>query len=112
MIGCGHCKALAPTLEELGKSLADTKVIIAKFDATANDIPPIEVGGESKTLFDVAGFPTLFFVKADTKEVLPYESGRRLSDFKAFIKKNTSSAFFFFYFFSSKSIKKLNIVFQ
>lgn len=43
---CGHCKALAPKLEELATKLADENVIIAKFDATANDVPPqFEVRG-------------------------------------------------------------------
>ena len=35
---CGHCKAMAPTWEELAESMADDEgVMIADFDATAND---------------------------------------------------------------------------
>lgn len=38
---CGHCKSLAPKYEELAKTLKDeSDIIIAKMDATANDIQP------------------------------------------------------------------------
>lgn len=38
---CGHCKALAPKYDELGQKLsAESGVVIAKMDATANDVPP------------------------------------------------------------------------
>ncbi|GMH21610.1 hypothetical protein Nepgr_023452 [Nepenthes gracilis] len=37
---CGHCKNLAPILDEVAVSFEnDTDVVIAKLDATANDIP-------------------------------------------------------------------------
>lgn len=37
---CGHCKKLAPTYDNLGQHFSDSEdVIIAKMDATANDIP-------------------------------------------------------------------------
>lgn len=36
---CGHCKNLAPVWEELGSLFADTpSVVVAKIDATANDV--------------------------------------------------------------------------
>jgi thiol-disulfide isomerase/thioredoxin len=36
---CGHCKKLAPTLEEVAISYEnETDVVIAKMDATVNDI--------------------------------------------------------------------------
>lgn len=47
---CGHCKSLAPIYDELAKKyLANDKLVIAKIDATANEIPGISV----------QGFPTL-----------------------------------------------------
>ena len=38
---CGHCKSLAPKYDELAAKLAKEKdIVIAKMDATANDVPP------------------------------------------------------------------------
>ena len=58
--GCGHCKALAPTYDQLGEAFAKADdVIIAKVDADGD-----------KTLgsrFGVSGFPTLkYFPKGST----------------------------------------------
>ncbi|CAA0827910.1 Protein disulfide isomerase-like 1-2 [Striga hermonthica] len=51
---CGHCKKLAPILDEVALSFeADPDVVIAKIDATANDIP--------RDIFEVKGYPTLYF---------------------------------------------------
>jgi len=37
---CGHCKALEPKYDELAKKLAYNKnIVIAKIDATANEVP-------------------------------------------------------------------------
>jgi len=37
---CGHCKKLEPEYLKLAKKLAhDKNLVIAKFDATANDAP-------------------------------------------------------------------------
>lgn len=67
---CGHCKSLAPTWEELGTKLKDEPgVDIVKLDATANDIPD---------LFNVNGFPTLYWFPKDTKSPVKYEGSRDL----------------------------------
>lgn len=54
---CGHCKTAKPEYEKLKATLNRDDVVIAKFDATENDIP------HSKC--DVQGFPTFYFFKAD-----------------------------------------------
>lgn len=55
---CGHCKSAKPEYEKLKATLNRDDVVVAKFDATENDIP------HSKC--DVQGFPTFYFFKADS----------------------------------------------
>jgi thiol-disulfide isomerase/thioredoxin len=60
----GHCKKLAPIWEEVGKELAgDGGVVVAKLDATVNDVPSPKIS--------VRGYPTLVFVTAKG-DVIPY----------------------------------------
>ncbi|KAI8326695.1 thioredoxin-like protein [Choanephora cucurbitarum] len=82
---CGHCKRLAPTWEQLGKAAAeqDPSIVIAKLDGTENDIPE-EAG------FDITGFPTLKFFKAETNEMIDYEGDRSAEDLTEFISKHSS----------------------
>lgn len=78
---CGHCKKLAPVYEELGNTLKhNDKLVIAKFDGSAN---------EAKGL-TWKGFPTILFFPAGAKEPITYErSGTDTVDtFIQFIKKN------------------------
>jgi len=80
---CGHCKALAPKYEELGAmfsgALAD-KVIIAKVDATANDVPD-----------EIQGFPTIKLFPAGKKDSpIDYSGSRTVEDLAQFIKENGS----------------------
>lgn len=73
---CGHCKTLEPTYKKLAKQLAKTNpdVVVAKVDATANDIDP---------LFKVEGFPTLFFLRAKEKDnPIAYSGDRSLKSLK------------------------------
>eukprot|EP00850_Spirogloea_muscicola_P003649 SM000015S01149 [mRNA] locus=s15:75686:79594:- [translate_table: standard] len=80
---CGHCKTLAPIYEELGDHYEDDdEIIIAKLDATANDVP--------SSLFKVKGFPTLFFYSADGK-VSPYDGNRTLEDLIKYVEAKRSS---------------------
>jgi protein disulfide isomerase family A protein 3 len=77
---CGHCKSLEPKYKELAKKVKGTKsLVIAKVDATANDLPPE---------FPVHGFPTIYFVPANDKaHPIKYDGGREVDDFLAFLKK-------------------------
>ncbi|XP_022993484.1 protein disulfide-isomerase-like [Cucurbita maxima] len=77
---CGHCKKLAPTLEEVAVSYeSDPEIIIAKFDATANDI----ADGD----FDVQGYPTVYFRSASGK-LVDYNGDRTKEDIINFIETN------------------------
>ncbi|GFP84138.1 protein disulfide-isomerase, partial [Phtheirospermum japonicum] len=77
---CGHCKQLAPILDEVAIAFKDDPdVIIAKFDATANDVP-----GDT---FEVQGFPTLYFRSANGN-LSQYEGERTKEDFISFIHEN------------------------
>ncbi|KAI1802368.1 protein disulfide isomerase [Daldinia bambusicola] len=79
---CGHCKALAPKYEDLaslyGKSDFKDKVVIAKVDATANDVPD-----------EIQGFPTIKLYPAGSKgEPVTYSGSRTVDDLIEFIKEN------------------------
>lgn len=79
---CGHCKALAPKYEILASRYANSdfkdKVVIAKLDATANDIPD-----------EVQGFPTIKLYPAGAKdEPVTYSGPRTVEDLIKFISEN------------------------
>ncbi|CAN2389674.1 positive regulation of protein folding, partial [Pristimantis euphronides] len=57
---CGHCKSLEPVYNDLGKKYRSVpNLIIAKMDATANDIPIDK--------YKVEGFPTIYFAPKSRK---------------------------------------------
>ncbi|TPX15396.1 uncharacterized protein E0L32_004376 [Thyridium curvatum] len=79
---CGHCKALAPKYDELAalyaKSEWKDKVVIAKVDATANDVPD-----------EIQGFPTIKLYAAGSKDApATYSGPRSVEDLIKFIKEN------------------------
>jgi protein disulfide-isomerase A1 len=79
---CGHCKALAPKYDDLAslyaKSEFKDKVVIAKVDATANDVPD-----------EIQGFPTIKLYPAGAKsEPVTYSGSRTVEDLIKFVKEN------------------------
>jgi protein disulfide-isomerase A1 len=79
---CGHCKALAPKYDELASLYADSefkdKVVIAKVDATQNDVPD-----------EVQGFPTIKLYAAGAKDApVTYKGSRTVEDLITFVKEN------------------------
>jgi protein disulfide isomerase len=79
---CGHCKALAPHWEDLGKAFADhPNIVIAKFDATENEAEGVDVGS----------YPTLIFYPRDNKAGVNYDGGRELEPLKKWIEENAPS---------------------
>jgi len=80
---CGHCKALEPEFTRLGKEFETVdSVVIAKMDATANEVDEV----------DVQGFPTIHFYKAGSKTATKYEGGRTKDDMAAYIRENAGIA--------------------
>ncbi|NP_001011281.1 protein disulfide-isomerase A2 precursor [Xenopus tropicalis] len=74
---CSHCKELEPVWEELGEKYKDHEsVIIAKMDATANEIDGLRV----------RGFPNLrFFPAGPGRKMIEYTKERTVELFSAFI---------------------------
>ncbi|PAA86459.1 hypothetical protein BOX15_Mlig005470g3 [Macrostomum lignano] len=80
---CGHCKSLAPKYDELAEKLSgETDLVIAKMDATANDVPPP---------YDVRGFPTIYFApKGGKSQPKQYQGGREVNDFITYLAKEAT----------------------
>ena len=83
---CGHCKSLSPIWDQLGaKYQKHDQVVIAKMDATANEIDVDSV--------QVKGFPTLYFFKGNDKaNPVRYEGARELKDLAKYIKETATNA--------------------
>merc|ERR1719195_1329180 len=85
---CGHCKKLEPEYIKLAKKIRKEEltdlVTIAKIDGTANDSPVDSI--------DWSGFPTIFFVKAGTKEPILYEGERTAKGLWKYLKKHATKA--------------------
>ncbi|KAL3316013.1 hypothetical protein Ciccas_005346, partial [Cichlidogyrus casuarinus] len=76
---CGHCKALAPIWDELGAHYKDNAdVIIAKCDATENEVEE----------FNVSSYPTLKFSPKGSTEFVDYSGARDEENFIKFIDSN------------------------
>jgi protein disulfide-isomerase A1 len=76
---CGHCKQLAPVWDELAETFSnDENVLIAKYDATANENEGV----------NIRGYPSIKFYKAGGDEPIDYNGQRTLESFQAFIKEH------------------------
>lgn len=83
---CGHCKKLEPIYTELGKKYRNKKeLIVAKMDATANDI--------TNDNYKVEGFPTIYFAPSNKKnKPIKFESGERdLENLKMFVEEHATT---------------------
>ncbi|KAF9088986.1 protein disulfide-isomerase precursor [Mortierella sp. GBA35] len=78
---CGFCKRLTPIYDEVGALFKGSNIVIAKFDATANDLP-------TAVPFAVSGYPAIKFKKAGAKKYIDYSGERSKEAFISFLEKN------------------------
>ena len=79
---CGHCKKLAPVWDNLAEAFKEVDdLLIAKFDATANEVEGLEI----------RGYPTLKFFPKDNKAGVDYDGERDLESFKKWLSEHASS---------------------
>jgi protein disulfide-isomerase-like protein len=97
---CGHCKVrahlapergnifqkLEPVYLQLAQKLAgDTKLVLAKYDATANDAPD---------KYEAEGFPTIYFAPKGRKDTpIKYTGNRDPDDLVKFMKQHSVVSF-------------------
>lgn len=86
---CQHCRAMEPVWKQLGEVMhknnaKENNIVIAKMDGTSNDVPP-------SAGFQVPGFPTIKFIKANTNEVVNYNGLRTLKEFVKFVNAHKTS---------------------
>ena len=78
---CGHCKALAPTYEEVGTTYKNEEnCVVARVDADAQR--------DLASRYGVQGYPTIKFFPKDNKDGTDYNDGRSAEDFVLFLNKN------------------------
>jgi protein disulfide-isomerase/protein disulfide-isomerase A1 len=85
---CGHCKKLEPEFIKMGKKVVKDGVTdilaVAKLDGTANDSPVDSIAW--------TGFPTIYYVKANSKEPLRYEGERTAKSMWKWVRSEHSKA--------------------
>jgi protein disulfide-isomerase A1 len=73
---CGHCKQLAPIWDQLGDKYKNHEnIVIAKMDATANELEDIKIHS----------FPTIKYFPAGSNKVVDYSGERTLDGFTKFL---------------------------
>jgi len=77
---CGHCKSMAPIWQDLATELKDVEgLVIADFDATANEAEGVEI----------QSFPTLKFYQHG--QPIDFDGDRTAEGFKAFLKEHSKA---------------------
>lgn len=77
---CGHCKKFEPIYKQLAqKFVHNKKLVIAKMDATANDV---------SMSYDYTGFPTVFFSPAGADKPILYDGARDVESLDKFLKEH------------------------
>jgi len=73
---CGHCKQLAPIYDELGtKFKEDSTVVVAKIDATVNELEHTKINS----------FPTIKLYKKGDNSIVDYNGERTLEGLSKFL---------------------------
>merc|ERR1719253_2572921 len=82
---CGHCKKLEPIYKEVAKKLEGVRsLVIAKIDATANDVEGVSA----------EGYPTIKFWRADKKDdPLDYDGDRDVESFITWLEEKAGLPF-------------------
>ena len=77
---CGHCKALTPIWDQLGEAFEPLGVVVAKMDATVNDVDAV----------NIESFPTLvLFPKGEDTERVDCDAERDLSSLATWLAEKT-----------------------
>ncbi|XP_035892427.1 protein disulfide-isomerase isoform X1 [Anopheles stephensi] len=73
---CGHCKQLVPIYDKLGEKYKDSdSVVIAKIDATANELEHTKI----------SSFPTIYLYRKGDNEKIEFKGERTLEGFVKFL---------------------------
>jgi len=73
---CGHCKQIEPVWDELGEKYEDSNdIIIAKMDATANELQDVKI----------PNYPTFKYYPKGSSEVIDFDGDRTLEGFTRFL---------------------------
>jgi len=85
---CGHCKKLDPEYERVMQTIkkegCDDLVALMKLDGVANDSPMDSL--------EWTGFPTIYYIKAGSKEIQKYEGERNEKGIWKWIRRNAKNA--------------------